>query len=306
MIIYYICEIFNRSNMPYDSKTNILYNDFESVEFPIKISQNVINYIYPCYRLITNRTFVSMEQFKNILAGKDRTQTGCEVLSRLFYKGNPWMVCNHFPPPEFDIIKDEIIASEPPKLITEHFNYRDIHKGECIYKDKIFDFEYEVIRKNEGYKDNEKDCFCDFENYELGKSKIKQKGHTFIVEDHYMFNACKIYTKKEREKEEEERINNLRKEEEERWIKFRQEHQEDLKEWLIPIINNQVNHPICSSKRSSIENGYVSYGMVKRIDRGLCDYCTGRCIFKEPILENGKHSEEWYKLGIDKLNIMYL
>ena len=94
--------------MGYDIKTGKYTFDFDSVDFPIRLSENVVNYLYIRYKGDCFN-FVSIEEFKDILTGQFKTQNACKILSALC---NPYNGHRELPPQEFDILTDEISKTE--------------------------------------------------------------------------------------------------------------------------------------------------------------------------------------------------
>ena len=102
--------------------------------------------------------------------------------------------------------------------------------------------------------------------------------------------ACSSYTDVET-KLEQERIRREGEQAEEKiWIEFRKAHKQELKDWLISIIEKQYKFRICPRMKSSVYNGFPSFGLVRALDRGECNYCTGRCMFKVHVLEGREHT----------------
>lgn len=280
--------------MSYDYKTNTFSFDFDSVQFPIKLSDLIVSYLYPSYQ---GNCFhpLSLDQFKEILRGEDKTQQACKVLSNLFnvYNGH----CE-FPPSCFEILSDSVSKSQMVKEFADMKVYSDFHSGECQYEDMIFDFEYIITRTWDG--------FHNFEELKRGKSTVVLRGHSFKNEDSYMHEACSRYLDVENRLEQERLMKEKIKNEEEIWIEFRMNHKQELKEWLVPIIENPFRFHPCQRIKNSVLNGYPSYSTVRYLDMGICYGCAGRCQFRENPLARGQHSDKWYELGIDKLNITVL
>lgn len=118
--------------------------------------------------------------------------------------------------------------------------------------------------------------------------------------------ACSSYIDTETKLEQERIRREGEKDEEKIWIEFRMAHKQELKDWLISIVEKQYKSHICQRMKNSVYNGYPSFGFVRALDRGVCYYCSSRCMFKVHVLEGREHTKEWYDLGLDKLNFKYL
>lgn len=282
--------------MGYDSNTGKYTFDFDSVDFPIHLSENLINYLYINYK--GNRfNYTSLDEFRDILSGKNKSQNACRILSSLFYAYNkvfdPYASPKiELPPADFDILSDEIISTITLKTFPYKDNIEDTHQGVCVYNNLEFDFEYKVKRKF---------VTGNFEELKREKTTVVLKGHSFEVTHSYMHEACSSYLEKEKEYEDNLIKKQIKEEEEEKWIEFRLQHKQELIEWLSPLVIG-----LCSKVVNSVNGGYPSYDLVESLDRGFCHQCSLMCPVKKPILEKGTHTDKWYKLGIDKLNITNL
>lgn len=278
--------------MGYDYKTGKYEFDFNSIDFPIKLSENVIRYLYPEYRYGKFHC-VEYDHFKSILRGEDKSQLAQRVLCEL-------VEGSRLPPENFDIITDEV--SKVEELNDNGYPISpthpvETHVGQCILGITKFNFEYKLhiyISK-----------FDSFKELKRGKTKVVMEGDDFIVEETYMHKACSIYLPKKQIAEERELIKNEMKLEEDRWSKFRREHKQELIDWLTPSLEACVGHS-CDRKRWEITSGFIDYTTVIQIERGFCTDCTARCGFPNLIPDGKEHSDKWYELGIDKLGIKYL
>lgn len=268
------------------------------LNFPIKLSANVINYLYPFFKGGYS-SHLSLEEFKEILKGQNKSPHGLHVLGSVcsIYH-NSLYYGTEIKFDEFDIITDITVASTKIKEFSYHKIFEDVHKGECILKNNIFEFEYKITRTIDEYHQ--------FVTLNNTGCVVNLKGHTFLNQCSYLHSACGSYIVRENLNEEEKIRKEEFKKEEQTWIEFRNSHKQELKDWLIPILENQYKGHACERMRVAIYNGFPSYRYVKDLDRGQCHSCSGECQFKETILGNGEHSKEWYELGLDKLDFKLL
>lgn len=276
------------------------------LNFPINLSINVINYLYPFFKGDYFRQ-LSLEQFKEILKGQNYSPQGLHILNSLcsiYHNGlNEANIWDNYPGnkikfDEFDIITDIVVSSNKIKEFSCFKIFEDIHKGECILKNNIFEFEYKITRTIDEYhqfvKLNNTGCI------------VNLIGHSFQNKCSYLQSACGSYILEENLNEQERIRKEELKKEEQIWIEFRKSHKQELKDWLIPILDNRYKGHACERMKVAIYNGFPSYRDVKDLDRGQCHSCSSECQFKETILGNGDHSKEWYELGLDKLNFKLL
>lgn len=277
--------------MGYDIKLRKYTFNFDQVDFPIMLSDKVKDYLFLEYG---GSNEMSRKQFEEILCGENRDQNACRILGILIEEKKS----ERLPPSEFDILEDDIIEPVSVEKTTYFTRTVQTHRGVCKFAEHIFDFEYcvEITKSNnmDSTKVSLKDCY------------VIQKGHTFKNSNRFLHLACKYYSYHENKKLEKEEIARITKEEEETWIQFRLEHQQELKDWLIPLVENPVRFHPCQMYANSVLRGYPYYSFVKALDSGECDLCTRNCRFKETLLENGQHSKEWYEIGLDKLDLKYL
>lgn len=279
--------------MGYDSNTGKYTFDFDSVDFPIHLSENLINYLYIKYKG-NHLHYTSIEEFKNILAGNSRTQNACSILSSLCSTYNGHRV---LPPKEFEILSDEIINTEQIKSLGFISIYEETHNGVCKFDELIFDFEYKVKNTHTIFEE------IDFVEQKLENTTVILRGHTFQVTSGYMHEACSSYLQKEKEYEDNLIRNQIFEDERKKWVEFRLKHKQELIDWMSPIIENKIR---CSKVINPIKGGYANYRLVESLDRGFCNECRKQCRVKDVVLNRGAHSEKWFELGIDKLNFKYL
>ena len=275
--------------MGYNYKTGKYEFDFSSIEFPINLSENVIRYLYPEYRYGKFHC-VEYDHFKSILRGEDKSQLAQQVLCQLVEESKK---CFRLPPEDFDILTDEISRVEE----LNPYNSIEFHTGKCVLGNTKYNFEYTVEIKISSYDS--------FKELKRGKSKVTMEGDDFIVEEYYMHEACTIYLAKKQIAEERELIKKEMKLEEDRWTEFRLKHKQELINWLTPSLEACIGHA-CERKRWEITSGFISYTTVIQFERGLCTDCAARCGFPKLIPDGKAHSDKWYELGIDKLDIKYL
>lgn len=207
------------------------------------------------------------------------------------------------PTEEFDILNDEIVSTKRIKDLKNYIIDEDLHQGICKYKELIFEFSYSVKRKSSRISE---EYDFQFDSVELSKSKVKLEGHELVVDDSYMHEACKNYMQIEKEIEEKKIREQIEKEEKERWDEFKINNGKKIREWIIPYIDHPFRGHVCPRVSEAVHNGYLDYDIVAYVDHGKCYKCTAFCQFKEHELKTGEHSEKWYELGLDKLNIKYL
>lgn len=115
--------------MGYNYKTGKFEFDFNSIEFPIKLSENVIRYLYPEYRYDKFRC-VEYDHFKSILRGEDKSQLAQRVLCELVEESKKYF---RLPPEDFDILTDEITKVDD----SNPYHSIEFHTGKCVWQFSI-------------------------------------------------------------------------------------------------------------------------------------------------------------------------
>ncbi len=190
----------------------------------------------------------------------------------------------------FRIISDRV--KESYKLIYGTVEY---HVGECMYGDLKFKFEYESI---------DAPSYAQTPNYKC--KKVVLEGYDFVAESQEsIYEACKTYFERKAIFDERERLKREQKEEEDRWVKFRYKHLQEIKDWLSPILETK-DCIFCQRVRWMLSSGFIDYKTLTEVERGYCNGCTGRCRFPGLVPDGKEHSDKWYELGIDKLDLKLL
>lgn len=268
--------------------------DFESVSFPIRVSELVVDYLYASHKGDFSRP-IGREQFAGFLSGEDRSQEACKALGELTKLQSG---CRELPPENFDILSDKVVASDKVRELGAFVVFEDRHKGECRLGADHFEFEYSVTRTMDGYHD--------FVDLKRGKAVVSMEGHELKKEHMFLHEACNGYLELEQRQEFERLKREGLEKERQVWEEFRAAHEQELKDWLIPILENQYSSRVCRRNADPVLNGTPEFSFVKALDRGYCGHCMSNCQFKEHVLADGEHSDEWYKLGIDKLDFKFL
>lgn len=271
--------------------------DFNSIVFPICLSENVTRYLYHSIRG-DDRLCIEYEQFKSILNGEDRSQAACKVLSYLIEDTRTGL---RIPPDCFDILSDKV------SIETRHYENRpmnrthpvEIHEGQCIYNERLFNYKYEV-KVFEGY-------ISGVDYRQRGTCSVVLEGDDFIVENENMHIACAIYDNEKQFTGEyyQYRINSDA--EQEIWLDFQKKHKQELIDWLTPVIYRGEHLLVCKLPPASlISVGRPPFSLVRSLDQGYCCMCSKHCKVNNMLIEGKEHTKEWYELGLDKLHFKYI
>lgn len=281
---------FNRITREYEF-------DFDSIVFPICLSDNVTRYLYHSIRG-DDRLCIEYEQFKSILNGEDRSKAACKVLSYLIDDTRNGL---RVPSDCFDILSDKV------SIETRHYldlpmnrtHPVEIHKGQCIFNERLFNYKYEV-KIFEGY-------ISGIDYRQRGTCSVVLEGDDFIVENENMHIACAIYDNEKQFANEYELYRTNSGAEQQIWLDFQKKHKQELRDWLTPIIYRGRDLLVCRLPVAGlITDGVPPFKLVRSLDQGYCFMCGKGCKVNNILLEGDEHTNKWYELGLDKLNFKYL